>query len=789
MALPPKGRKRFLADLESAIITHKSRGSCYKTNELQITDLFEGEDEGAFVCAVSDSQGNKYAYLSFIISDTSDYPKYHTFYCFSLDGVPSPPVQRVIDRMADCQSITIDGLLESMLEFLAKDFTSGHPISEIQKEDDEAETDGEDVQGDFDVSMSSGLNIDSEVMQRDFQEIIAAGYRPNIIRLRDDEVVISVSIPVISLASTIEPRALMAWDSRLLSKSQYLTLIISGMQGIYPFTADDGTFLPNLAGRGVKNLQYHVGLTPQNKPDQNLILSLLRSFNVPTIDEIVLPSIKNIHIAESILGRNPSHEFNFSLSASLESLLRDRFMQIIRLRLKCNIGWAGAESLISSSSQMQISADELFFDDSTELLRAEEEEQSLASSYSLPSDPLANGERPSHINVPLLAFSYLIRRLTLCTRFCLVCYNKIDYDFETLKPYVCNSKLCTYQYYNLNFGTPLEYEICFRPATVDLLVSFAYIAAAEKSLRDPLPTGMGLMVPDITDMKKPAVDFDQLSKDVMQRTIVYLLNTLPPIQEMKEYLESIHKGTIKPRLADMDPQILPAAWLLLRWCIASCTAHIDEIMVPEDCVGNIDPPCRQFRFSIGAPDKEAKFRTCQENAKARDANAAQYPSLYAFHGSPVKNWHSIIRHGLLLMNVVHGRSYGDGVYFAKQGQVSMGTYASPSSFMWRSTRLNPISCAALAELDTDWIICRYLLVRCGDISPYLPFTETPVCSPVPEDTPSVELDPAHPLTFSGKNITIPEPGYRLQQLLEARRKEFENEGDTVEIEDIIHILL
>lgn len=40
-----------------------------------------------------------------------------------------------------------------------------------------------------------------------------------------------------------------------------------------------------------------------------------------------------------------------------------------------------------------------------------------------------------------------------------------------------------------------QYEIIHNPATVDLLVSMAYSAAAEGSMDDPLPVGMGLRVP------------------------------------------------------------------------------------------------------------------------------------------------------------------------------------------------------------------------------------------------------------------------------------------------------
>ena len=49
--------------------------------------------------------------------------------------------------------------------------------------------------------------------------------------------------------------------------------------------------------------------------------------------------------------------------------------------------------------------------------------------------------------------------MQLCSRFCLVCYQKLETDFQALKPYVCPDKLCTYQYYNLNRGLSLEVRL------------------------------------------------------------------------------------------------------------------------------------------------------------------------------------------------------------------------------------------------------------------------------------------------------------------------------------------
>lgn len=86
--------------------------------------------------------------------------------------------------------------------------------------------------------------------------------------------------------------------------------------------------------------------------------------------------------------------------------------------------------------------------------------------------------------------------------------------------------------------------------------------------------------------------------------------------------------------------------------VASCTAHLEEMTSANECIKNLgkyrsilsmtdsyssrtrtaqsDPTWRQFRFSVGAPDAEAKFRTAVQEAQVRNQNARTYPSLYVF---------------------------------------------------------------------------------------------------------------------------------------------------------------
>ena len=97
------------------------------------------------------------------------------------------------------------------------------------------------------------------VSRSDFNQMVAIGCKPGLTRIGVSEIVISVSVPTFRLAESVPPRALMAWDSRLLSQSRNFTLIISGIHGIYPILSSEGTLRPEALARGTSKLTFKVG--------------------------------------------------------------------------------------------------------------------------------------------------------------------------------------------------------------------------------------------------------------------------------------------------------------------------------------------------------------------------------------------------------------------------------------------------------------------------------------------------------------------------------------------------
>ncbi|KAJ3045831.1 hypothetical protein HDV00_006094 [Rhizophlyctis rosea] len=117
----------------------------------------------------------------------------------------------------------------------------------------------------------------------------------------------------------------------------------------------------------------------------------------------------------------------------------------------------------------------------------------------------------------LQAVQYMLRRITLASCFCLVCHRRTAEDLEAIRPFICESPLCTYQYLQIGLGPSIELELLHNRTVVDMLISFAYIGAANyagsgspMSQRyraaapplEPFPYGVGYA--DIKEITSPA---------------------------------------------------------------------------------------------------------------------------------------------------------------------------------------------------------------------------------------------------------------------------------------------
>ena len=346
------------------------------------------------LCLVSHSRARDISPMLMNGSDASEYPSDHSFFCSSQDDLPSY-VSRITEAIYEDGSLTIQDLLMRLLEKLAKraaTYRQAVKSAASDDEEDENDDDDEDDAEEYDIDEEIGMlgaqpgqsKLDRSILQRlvtrshwlrfdshlssHFNETVAYGYYPGFIPFGVDDFALSVSIPANSLVDTIPARALMAWDKELLSRAQHVTLLISGLRGVYPFVQHDATYSQSAHFHGTAP-QFRVGLTLGYKPSREDAAETIRKFGLkedydaqPAPDPVVPPlfgdddldyedhamddvELENGEVeqpaAESVMGFRP-----FSLSSSLESLLNGHFLRILQLRIQFKLGWAGAETLL-----------------------------------------------------------------------------------------------------------------------------------------------------------------------------------------------------------------------------------------------------------------------------------------------------------------------------------------------------------------------------------------------------------------------------------------------------------
>jgi ubiquitin-conjugating enzyme E2 Q len=243
--------------------------------------------------------------------------------------------------------------------------------------------------------------------------------------------------------------------------------------------------------------------------------------------------------------------------------------------------------------------------------------------------------------------------------------------------------------------------------------------------------------------------FDDLSISAKCEAIVMLLDTLPAIDAMRSFILSQPQSNSKKPLAAWCERISPSALYVLRWIVASNRSCIMYESDPEHQISGLKGYA-QFRLAQGAPDKEQRFVSAVRSMSS--SHGLKYPTLFAWHGSPLDNWHSILREGLHFKTIAHGRAMGDGVYMSPQFTYSVG-YAARCLYHkgWPNSTLNIQKAVALNEVvnapaefvhssscyvvkQLDWIQPRYLIIEyrnaalnLGDasVNPSIVYTQDP----------------------------------------------------------------
>ncbi|KAL2797124.1 hypothetical protein BJX66DRAFT_298247 [Aspergillus keveii] len=818
--------------------------ACLPGTFSRLSDVRAGSESGSFYFTYATPSKAHTIDVEATVTDTSDYPKQHNYIAFATSSNVPDVVPIILESLhydGAFRGLTIQRFLKALSEgldeaTLAED-SQWHSLEEESDEDEQFdEMDWEETG----VAASANVTINARASIRDdLRKARQAGFRVGHLGDVDGCIILSASYRISKLG--ISHEAMEAWRVR---PSEYLVLLIRYPSGYRP--------LPDVIRSGHPSgsslIQLYAGLCESYKPSlasaQHIFLSeeglKLADQNGPT----------------SIYGMEPVLKSLF-IGKSLQSLLNDRFVNLVKHRLEHGLSWPGAELYLNDGQGRLTSVE-----------RTHNPEYHKPDSWrTLPpvvvsQDHLAETESPSEMSLLLIAMQFTLRRFVKCTEFCLNCYCKIDANFEALKPYVCTKKLCLFQYINLGMGPSLEWEISSQPYVVDLLISFAYARAQGHKLED-FPTGLNIQVPNaaarnsadtsveigkgqlksiqgkpclrlqsrpkiydgdwivlLITIERPGMnpitrklharvegtsgwpeiilsdllldgepfpvsevltvpgkdkvsfvlydtDFETLPKQEKADALNAILNTLPTVTAMKNFIEQGHAGHLRA-LAEWKDRIHPGALQVLQWIVGSNRSVIMYDDNPQHQVSGMDGYL-QFRFAQGAPDKEQLFVSAVSKAAARLKLA--YPTLFAWHGSGLSNWHSIVREGLHYKYIAHGRSYGNGIYMAQDFNTSL-TYTGHGGYrtnggdatnVWQKSQLKCQFAISLNEVvnapaefvshnpflvvqHVDWVQPRYLFVKCHGEKLNRPKSQ-PLLNVYAQDPKRPVTGPSHPNTI------------------------------------------
>jgi len=354
-------------------------------------------------------------------------------------------------------------------------------------------------------------------------------------------------------------------------------------------------------------------------------------------------------------------------------------------------------------------------------------------------------------------YSYLMRlalffehRVINANRYCIVCAQTME--FEGLKPAVCARQLCTMAFQELGVGFDLAQEIISHPELVDLLITLFYQAATTRTITFGAPLqifkdyrGTRHSFRRATPISTNYASIKGL-EDLGYLDYERLLACLSRIPSVSLLIEYAKRGTsfLRAQLDESDVLLFP----LLQWILTSVRAHL-RYLGPTEIVKPMQHAIAQFVMLSSSPEREARFQRLKRRAEAY--RGPGNGSFFAWHGSPLPKWHSIMRVGLKNLSntalMTTGAAYGPGIYMATDLMTSLGYCGGGAR--WKNSMFNQdILCISLCEVinhkdlkppspyyvvqNEEWITTRVLFIlpvgrghlsgslRAKDVAAHLP---------------------------------------------------------------------
>ncbi|KAJ3056080.1 hypothetical protein HK097_008208 [Rhizophlyctis rosea] len=334
---------------------------------------------------------------------------------------------------------------------------------------------------------TGALPAKRDVLLRDRAQMVEMGYLyvGYLTHAAEDGFILYNSIPV---ATLLEKNLLTAdqCDAWNLSQSAFIVTLMK----FEPEYVDVMSSKGNNYIKGLRmNAESESGIYDK-QPSVNFRVLASDKAQVATKDaqaafQAITANTQGSHALPGVKIEEATSLTQFMLSWTLSDLLNSRFLQILAYRLEYQLEWAGAEYVYRRRHSIAgEAADDSFMtggqmDAHWNEAHAHDFGERGSRGFDNDLYSLLAGEhtQDDHLNFPLLVTRYVLRRLRLAAKFCLVCHRRTATDLEALRPFVCESPLCTYQYLQLGLGPSIELEILHNANVVDMLISFAYIAA------------------------------------------------------------------------------------------------------------------------------------------------------------------------------------------------------------------------------------------------------------------------------------------------------------------------
>ncbi|XP_068168769.1 protein mono-ADP-ribosyltransferase PARP6-like isoform X2 [Antennarius striatus] len=272
-----------------------------------------------------------------------------------------------------------------------------------------------------------------------------------------------------------------------------------------------------------------------------------------------------------------------------------------------------------------------------------------------PTEPLSSSQAKTtltpHHGILVEVMKYAMQRMLTLNEHCVICDERhVFQNGPMLKPAVCTRELCVFSFHTLGVMSGVTQEVASGAEVVDLLVVMcreALQSSRKSIIFEPYPS-----VVDPCDHNVLAFSPQKKNDKRLQQALDSILLTLRMAQG--PYSE------IKKQMDKIDPLAHP----LLQWILESNRSHIVKLPLNKQVKFMHTP--HQFLLVSSPPSKEASF----QNAKKL------HGSTFAFHGSHIENWHSILRNGLINAShtkfQVNGAAYGKGIYLSPISNISFG---------------------------------------------------------------------------------------------------------------------